>query len=129
MGFFISEVLFLFSLILRSGLVENILNNFCLAYLVPFIDLFREKKKQKKKAALVAEDTKPRLLWSSLIVAGSSRGALVLDITIKATLLCFSVQALMIRLFFLLQLYEMWRLNHFVDCILCQIFFENDWQV
>lgn len=41
--FYFGGVLFLFSLIVWSGLVENILNNFCLAYLVPFIDLFRKK--------------------------------------------------------------------------------------
>lgn len=38
-GFFWGEgVLFFFSFIFWSRLVKNILNNFCLAYLVPFID-------------------------------------------------------------------------------------------
>lgn len=96
---YFGAVLFLFSLILWSGLVENILNNFCLAYLVPFIYLFRGKKK-KRKAALVAKDTRPSLLWSSLILAVSRGGALVPDIASKPTLLCFSVQALMMSLFF-----------------------------
>lgn len=75
--------------------------------------------KKKKVAAWVAEDTKPSLLWSSLILAVSSGGSLVPDSAGKPTLLCFSVQALTTSLC-PVQFHEMWELNHFGDCMLCQ---------
>lgn len=91
-------VLFLFSFIVGSGLVENIVNNFCLAYFIPFIDL-KTKQNKTKTAAWVAEDTKPNLLRSSLILAVSNGGSLVPGSAGKPTLLCFSVWALTRSLF------------------------------